>query len=164
MKKLELKKVNKLMFNKLDRIQKTPTSEALKKWKPLFEFKSKIKDGGLTREQRLEIKAVNKYYKNKLKRQSSFYSLGQWNKEFEQSQHFKRNICEFPCIDFHRTKGSFAGEGINVNEIKKEYNNRIIDNAGNFFQKVKFKRIGLFSQKKEKRKESKTNEEIEKNE
>ena len=152
------------MFNKLDRIQKTPTSEVLKKLKPLFEFKTKTKDGGLTREQKLEIKAVNKYYKNKLKRQSSFYSLGQWNKEFEQSQHFKRNICEFPCIDFHKTKRSFGFEGINVNEIKKEYNNPIIDNSGNFFQKVKFKRIGSFPKKKEKRKECKNNEEIEKNE
>ena len=149
------------MFNKLDRIQKTPNSDALKKWKPMFEFKMKTRDGGLTREQKLEIKAVNKYYKNKLKRQSSFYSLGQWNKEFEQSQHFKKNICEFPCIDFLKTKKSFGGEGIN--EIKNENNNPIIDSAGNFFQKVKFKRIGLFSKQKNNRKEYKTSEEMEKN-
>ena len=52
------------MFYKLERIHKTPNSEALKKLKPLFEFNQKTKDGGLTREQKLEIKAVNKYYKN----------------------------------------------------------------------------------------------------
>ena len=149
------------MFNKLDRIQRTPNYIALEKLKPLFEFKTKGMDGGLTREQKLEIKAVNKYYINKLKRQSSFYSLGQWNKEFKKSQDFKKNICEFPCIDFHKTKGSFGKDGIN--EIKKEYNSSIINNGGNFFQKVKFKKIDLFSQKDaQKRKECKTSEENEK--
>ena len=160
---MELNKVNFLMFNKLDKIQRTPNSEILKKQKPIFEFKTKKMDGGLTREQKLEIKAVNKYYRNKLKRQSSFYSLGQWNKEFEQSQNFKKNICEFPCIDFHKTKRIFGRD--DFNEIKKEYNNSIINNCGNFFQKVKFKKIGLFSQTElRKKKENKTNEEIEKNE
>ena len=79
-----------MMFNKLHKIHKTPNSDIIKKLKPLFEFKQKIKDGGLTREQKRDIKAVNKYYRNKLSRQSSFYSLGQWNKEFEKSQQFKK--------------------------------------------------------------------------
>ena len=149
------------MFNKLDRIQRTPNSEALKKLLPIFEFKTKGMDGGLTREQRLEIKAVNKYYINKLKRQSSFYSLGQWNKEFKKSQAFKRNICEFPCIDFHKTKGSFGND--EINEIKKEYNSSVIDNGGNFFQKVKFKKIDMLANiGTKKRKECKTSEENEK--
>ena len=161
MKKLELKKVNLLLFNKLDKIQKIQNSELLKKQKPLFEFKTKKMDGGLTREQKLEIKAVNKYFRNKLKRQSSFYSLGQWNKDFEKSQNFKKNICEFPCIDFHKTKRIFGREGLN--EVKIEYNNPIINSGGNFFQKIKFKKIDLLSQKElGKRKECKTNEEIEK--
>ena len=125
------------MFNKLERIHKTPNSEALKKLKPLFEFKQKTKDGGLTREQKLEIKAVNKYYRNKLSRQSSFYSIGQWNKEFEKSLNFKKNICEFPCIDFHKTKRNSGEDAFNV--IKKEYNNSISNNPGNYFQNAKFK-------------------------
>ena len=133
------------MFNKLEKIHNTPNSEALKKLKPLFEFKQKTKDGGLTREQKLEIKAVNKYYKNKLSRQSSFYSLGQWNKEFEKSLNFKKNICEFPCIDFHKTKKSSGDEAFNL--IRKEYNNSISNNPGNYFQNAKFKTIDLFSQK-----------------
>jgi hypothetical protein len=131
------------MFNKLERIHKAPNSEILQKLKPIFEFKQKVKDGGLTREQKLEIKAVNKYYKNKLNRQSSFYSLGQWNKEFEKSLSFKKNICEFPCIDFHKTKRGLGEEAFN--RIKKEYSNSIINNGGNYFQRAKFKNINLFS-------------------
>ena len=133
------------MFNKLERIHKIPNSEILKKLKPLFEFKQKTNDGGLTREQKLEIKAVNKYYRNKLNRQSSFYSLGQWNKEFEKSLNFKKNICEFPCIDFHKTKRNSGEEAFN--HIIKEYNNSIVNNAGNNFKNSKFNNIDLFSQK-----------------
>ena len=50
--------------NKKNAWQTQPNSEILQKLKPIFEFKQKVKDGGLTREQKLEIKAVNKYYRN----------------------------------------------------------------------------------------------------
>ena len=123
-----------MMFNKLHKIHKTPNSYIIKKLKPLFEFKQKIKDGGLTREQKRDIKAVNKYYRNKLSRQSSFYSLGQWNKEFEKSQQFKKNICEFPCIDFHKTKRSWI-EGGSI-DSKKGFNSSISNNPGNYLMSI----------------------------
>lgn len=123
-----------MMFNKLHKIHKTPNSDIIKKLKPLFEFKQKIKDGGLTREQKRDIKAVNKYYRNKLSRQSSFYSLGQWNKEFEKSQQFKKNICEFPCIDFHKTKRSWI-EGGSI-DSKKGFNSSISNNPGNYLMSI----------------------------
>ena len=143
------------MFNKLDRIHKTPNSNILKKLKPLFEFKQKVKDGGLTREQKLEIKTVNKYYKNKLSRQSSFYSIDQWNKEFEKSLHFKKNICEFPCIDFHKNNKQLANDGF-IN-IKKEFTNYNFNNTGNSFKKAKFKTISLFSKLQKEKNDHKTN-------
>ena len=130
-----------MMFNKLHKIHKTPNSYIIKKLKPLFEFKQKIKDGGLTREQKRDIKAVNKYYRNKLSRQSSFYSLGQWNKEFEKSQQFKKNICEFPCIDFHKTKRSWI-EGGSI-DSKKGFNSSISNNPGNYLMSIKFKNTNL---------------------
>lgn len=130
-----------MMFNKLHKIHKTPNSDIIKKLKPLFEFKQKIKDGGLTREQKRDIKAVNKYYRNKLSRQSSFYSLGQWNKEFEKSQQFKKNICEFPCIDFHKTKRSWI-EGGSI-DSKKGFNSSISNNPGNYLMSIKFKNTNL---------------------
>ena len=131
-----------MMFNKLHKIHKTPNSDIIKKLKPLFEFKQKTKDGGLTREQKRDIKAVNQYYRNKLNRQSSFYSLGQWNKEFEQSQQFKKNICEFPSIDFHKTK-RISGEG-EFNAINKDYNNSSIsNNPSNYLRTIKFKKMKI---------------------
>ena len=133
------------MFNKIERIHKTPNAKSVKKFKPLFQFKQKSKDGGLTREKKLEIKSVNKYYKNKLKRQTSFYNLEQWNKEFEQSLNFKKNICEFPCIDFHKSKKS--PNELSFNLIKKENSNSLVHNVGNIFQNSKFKTIELLSQK-----------------
>ena len=99
------------MFKKLETIQKTPTLLSFGKCKPMFEFKEKIKDGGLTREQRLQIEAGNKYYKGKLRRQGSYYSLDKWKKDFEQSQHFKKNICEFPSIDFYKTRQNCFRKG-----------------------------------------------------
>ena len=146
------------MFNKLDRIHRTPNAIILQKLKPLFEFSNKKKDGGLTREQKLEIKAVNKYYKNKLSRQSSFYSLGQWNKEFLQSQSFKKNICEYPSIDFYKTNKIKSEEGFK--KIKKEYNNSLVNNnMGNFFNRAKFKKIDFFiKMDKGKKNENKNND------
>ena len=144
MKKFELNNVNTLMFNKLDKINKTPNSEAIKKLKPIFEFKKRTKDGSLTsltREKKLEIKAVNEYYKSKLSRQPSFYNLRQWNKEFEQSQQFKKNICEFPCIDFHKTKRSWI-EGGSI-DSKKGFNSSISNNPGNYLMSIKFKNTNL---------------------
>ena len=74
---------------------------------------------------------------------SSCYNFNQWNRDFEQSQCFKKNICEFPCIDFHKTKRGLGEE--TFNRIKKEYSNSIINNDGNYFQRAKFKNINLFS-------------------
>ena len=113
---MELKKVNVMMYHKLDRIHKSPSSKILEKLKPIFEFKTKGRSGGLTREQKLQITTTNKYFRKKLNKQTSFYSLGQWNKDFEQTRNFKKNICEYPSIDFHKTKRIF-GDG---NDIKKE--------------------------------------------
>ena len=147
------------MFKKLDKINKIPNSEIFKKLKPIFEFKQKNRIAGLTREQKLEIQAVNRYYFNKIHKQSSFYSLDQWNKEFQKSQDFKKIKCEFPCIDFHKTK-IFSREG-GFGEKKKEFNNSIINNNNNAFKKSKFKNSDLYS-KKENTKEG--NSSIEKKE
>ena len=151
------------MFNKLERIHRTPNAAILRKLKPMFEFSNKKKDGGLTREQKLEIKAVNKYYKNKLNRQSSFYSLGQWNKDFQQSLNFKKNICEYPTIDFHKTN-KFKGLEVFKN-IKKEYNNSLVNNnMGNFFDRAKFKKIDFFIKMEKGRKDENKANDNEKNE
>ena len=129
-----------MIFKKLDRINKSPNKELIAKRKPVFEFKQKGKNGGLTREQRLEINADNIYFFRKLHRQSSCYSLNQWNRDFERSQSFKKNICEFPCIDFRKLKAEDE-------KLAKDYNNSVIKDSNNLFRKAKFKNVDLFSEK-----------------
>ena len=130
-----------MMFSKLDRIHKKPNDEIFDKLKPAFLFKQKLKDGGLTKEQKSEIKAMNNYFYKKLNKQTSCYNLEKLDKEFEQSQYFKKNICEFPCIDFHKTKQNFMGR-------RSSYcDNTIIKNSNNQFNKITFKKLDLFSEK-----------------
>ena len=131
-----------MIFKKLDRINKSPNKELNAKCKP-FEFKQKERNGGLTREQRLEINAGNKYFFRKLNRQSSCYSFNQYNRDFEQSQSFKKNICEFPCIDFRKSKAKDE-------KLSKDYDNSIIKDSNNLFKKTKFKNVDLFSEKMKK--------------
>ena len=126
------------MFKKLETIQKTPTLLSFGKCKPMFEFKEKIKDGGLTREQRLQIEAGNKYYKGKLSRQGSYYSLDKWKKDFEQSQHFKKNICEFPSIDFYKTRQNCFRKGFDDSQNIRSYN-LLSDTSKNYFNSTRFK-------------------------
>jgi hypothetical protein len=136
----EIKNVNHLIFKKLDDINKKPNKELIAKCKPAFEFKQKERNGGLTREQRLEINADNKYFFRKIKRQASCYSLSQWNRDFEQSQSFKKNICEFPCIDFRKLKAEDE-------KLAKDYDNSVIKDSNNLFKKTKFKSVDLFYEK-----------------
>ena len=132
-----------MIFKKLDRINKSPNKKLIAKYKPAFEFKHKDKNGGLTREQRLEINADNKYFFRKLNRQSSCYSLNKLNRDFEQSQSFKKNICEFPCIDFMKTT-------VEDEKLPKRYENWI--NPNNSFNKTKFKKAELYHEKVKKKK------------
>jgi hypothetical protein len=130
------------MFKKLETINKTPTFLSYRKCKPSFEFKDKIKDGGLTREQRLQIEAGNKYYKGKLSRQGSYYSLSKWKKDFELSQHFKKNICEFPCIDFYKIRRDLEDKDKGLNSVKNmKFFNLFSNNSYNYFNNTRFKPI-----------------------
>ena len=128
-----------MMFKKLETIHKKPTVLSCEKCKPSFEFKDKIKDGGLTREQRLQIKAGNKYYKGKLSKQGYYYSLNKWKKDFELSQHFKKNICEFPCIDFSKTRIESYDKGNCLDHDKKIKSFHLLsDTSYNYFNNTRF--------------------------
>lgn len=129
------------MFTKLDNIHKTTKDEFLKKYKPLFSFKTKIIEGGLTREQRMKIADVNKYFIKKLNSQVSCYSRENWNNDYKKAQYFKKNICLYPSIDFH--KSSSQGGESKINQISKSV---MYDTQKNNFYSTKFKPIKSFSQ------------------
>ena len=129
-----------MIFNKLDYIHKTPTSLSKKYLRPVFEFKKNSKDV-MTREQRLELEAGNKFYRNQLVKQSSHYNLDQWRKDFQKSQNFKKIICEFPCIDFHKTQRSYIGDGSFYGENNTaKFNNVNLNIHYNAFDITKFRR------------------------
>lgn len=130
-----------MIFNKLDYIHKTPTSLSKRYLKPVFEFKKNSKDSVMTREQRLELEAENKFYRNQLYKQNSHYNLDLWNKDFKKSQNFKKIICEFPCIDFHKTQRSYIGDGSFYGDNKtSKYNNINFNIHFNAFDRIKFKK------------------------
>lgn len=151
--------MHNIHHKKLDYIRNNPTPISIKRIKPLFEFKNKIQDGGLTREQKLELIAGNKYLKNKINRQSSFYSLKRWINDFGKTQHFKRNICEFPSIDFFKThKDSTYGGGF-YNPQKIANYTKFDGYSSVYFNRTKFKKINPIKNKSEKKSD---NKEIEK--
>lgn len=88
-------------MNKIEKINKYSHESTLKKFLPSFSFKNKINYGGFTREQKLQIDSVNKYFINKISNRCSFYKNKEWEKDFQKAQYFKKNVCEYPVIDFY---------------------------------------------------------------
>ena len=127
------------MFNKIFDIHKASNEEAIKKLKPIFEYKNKEKKDILLQKR---IKQYNKYYFQKILQKRSCYNNNQWKKDFAKSQFFKKNICLFPTIAETKQKNADI-------IFNKKYNN--------YFDDIKFKDFKAFSQPK-KNSEIKENE------
>ena len=112
MKKNDFKRKNTLILERLIYINKTPTPLNKEKCKPTFNFKKRKKIKGLTIEQYTIIKDNNINFKNRLKRQGSFFNLDKWKNDYKQAQHYKKNICSFPSIDFRKTFQSYFDKEI----------------------------------------------------
>ena len=131
-----------MMFTKLDTIHRITKEDYLKKFQPSFSFKTKIIEGGLTKEQRNTIKDVNKYFLKKLHNQVSCYNRSKWDEDYKNVQKLKKNICEYPSIDFHKTIFQ-AGDSNNNNQISRS---TLYDTQKNYFNSTRFKPIKSFSQ------------------
>ena len=120
----EFKRMNSLILERLININRTPTSLNKETCKPMFSLKKNIKIKGLTIEENMKIKDVNSKFQNRLKRQNSCFNLDKWKNDYKQAQHYKKNICCFPSIDFRKTfqryldkenerfKGNFASSNL----------------------------------------------------
>ena len=136
------------MFSKLNKIHQTPSSRYNKNILSNFELKTKV-DWGVNREKKLEIKKINKYLKNKINNQNSFYNSKLLNKDYLQSQNFKKYICEFPSINFTKNKiknYSPTTSSTNGNKNSKKYNTSILGSSY-FLRDTKFKNINVHSRK-----------------
>ena len=99
--------MNSFILGRLININKTPTELNKATCKPRFLFKKRIKFKGLTLEENIKIKEVNTKFQNRLKRQNSCFDLDKWKNDYKQAQHYKKNICCFPSIDFRKTFQSY---------------------------------------------------------
>lgn len=51
-----------------------------------------------------KITQENQYLLKRLYDKNSFYDVKSWEKDYDKSQKYKKNLCVFPSIDFRKTK------------------------------------------------------------
>ena len=141
--------LNSILLKNFDSFNKLSFSEKLKHLKPLFENNNnRASCGSFTKEQRFQINNTNKYFFNKLKQKNSVFDFVKWEKDFQNSRAFKRNICEYPTIDFHKSLQRKIED--QKSENQKVYSNTTVNFTKNLFSKTKFKEVKLFEKKENK--------------
>ena len=126
------------MLKKFNYIHNLPYKEKVKVLKSLFEDKSKkISYRGFTKEQKYEIQKTNKYFFHRLEKTTSCLNSQKWEKDFQKSRQFKKNICEFPNLNFRKTMQIELERQKSFNE--KKYSNTAINFYNNKFNKTNFK-------------------------
>ena len=76
----------------------------------------------------IKVAQENLYMLKRLNERTSFYNVEKWNKDYEVSQYYKKNLCLYSPIDFNKTQrfGAYQNSwGIETGSIpKKSYTNR----------------------------------------
>ena len=125
------------MLKKFNYIHKLPNKEKVKLLRPLFDVNSKrISYRDFTKEQKYQIQETNKYFFNKLDKATSCLNSEKWEKDFQKSRQFKKNICKFPNLNFHKTMQIKLEREKSFNE--KKYSNTAINFYNNKFTKTNF--------------------------
>ena len=115
-----------------------PFKEKIKFLRPLFDDNSKkISYRDFTKEQKYEIHKTNKYFFHRLGKTTSCLNSQKWEKDFQKSRQFKKNICEFPNLNFRKTMQIELERQKSFNE--KKYSNTAINFYNNKFNKTNFK-------------------------
>ena len=126
-----------------------PYKEKVKFLRPLFEDNSKrISYRVFSKEQRYQIEKANKYFFHKLEKTTSCLNSQKWEKDFQKSRQYKKNICEFPNLNFLKTIQIKLEREKSFNE--KKYSNTTINFYNNKFNKTNFKSIEIYKPKKNK--------------
>ena len=139
------------MLKNFHNIKKLSFSEKIKKLRPLFGYrnnKSKSSYSSFTREQQYQIDNANKFLFNRIKNKNSVFKVWEWEKDYQQSRLFLKNICEYPSIDFHKSiQRKIEKE---KSENQKNYYNTTVNFYTNLFKKTKFKNVKLYRPKEKK--------------
>jgi len=124
-----------ILYQKLYDIDKNGRQTISKSLKPVFKFKKNTREDYVKN----EIKSLaqeNLFILKKLLSKNSEYSTHKMEKQYQQSQKYKRNICHYPSIDFYTSKNNNAPivQGYNFNVDKKakteEYNSKQLPKIG----------------------------------
>ena len=93
--------------------------------KPAFEIKRNFMNATkkyeiikMAQENQLMLKRINE--------RGSYYSKDKWQKDYEQSQAYKRNHCIYPSIDFYSTQLQLIFIALKEMEIKTFSNNLML--------------------------------------
>ena len=76
---------------------------------------------------------------------TSVFNLNEWEKDFIKSRSYKKNICEYPMIDFHKSVQRKIEK--EKTENQKMYYNTAVNFCNNLFNKTKFKEVKLYEPK-----------------
>ena len=148
------------LLKKSNYIHKLSYKDKVKFLKPLFEDnKNRVSYRIFSKEELNDKEYNNKYFFNKLNIKNNYPNLKKWERDFQQSRQYKKNICSLPCVDFHKTMQ------INIdkekNENKKRYINITLNLDNNKFNKIKFNKVEFHYSKERKIKEEEKEEEKE---
>ena len=84
--------------------------------------------------------------KDKINNQNSFYNKDKFKKDYEQSQTFKKNICEFPSINFNKIRNYSPNFSTNRNNFSKKFDSSVISSNA-LLKELKFKNADVRSRK-----------------
>ena len=73
----------------------------------------------------IRVAQENLYMLKRLNEKTSAYNVDKWKKDYEASQYYKRNHCQYPSIDFYKTQkcSSFGNlfTGLSKNSTKNDF-------------------------------------------
>lgn len=98
------------------------------------------KNSNLLKKNIMKIAQENLFMYKRLKDKSSFYDFNKFLKEYEQNQYYKKNACNFPCINFYKEKKNNCRNkdlySFSLDEIKHKNSNNICKTDKDSFPKV----------------------------
>ena len=110
-----------ILYQKLYDIDKNGRQTISRSFKPAFKFKKNQREEYVKNGIKL-VAQENLFILKKLLSKDSEYSASKFEKQYQQAQKYKRNICHYPVIDFNNPKKNAEPivEGYNFNKNKKD--------------------------------------------
>ena len=87
----------------------------------------------------------NRNLHRRINQKCSIYSISKWDEEYKKSQEYKKNLCQYPSVDFNT---------IVSNDMKK-INRMKVQNNNNIFNEIRFKPFVSFEDINKKHKSEK---------